>query len=118
MTADPCEVQPTDNTRQPQALQVKGGEHEALDAANYSPLGNADELVLDTLRDKAESLFDKQTAENYMKQALQTMATQSSPGASCEIAEDYKATALQEMAIQPLSAVLCSIPANARHYSP
>jgi hypothetical protein len=50
-----------------------------------------------------------------MNQALQTMATQSSPAAPCETAEDYKDTALQAMAIQPSSAALCSIPDNARH---
>ena len=62
-----------------QALQVMGGGLEALDAAKDPTLGVPDELVLESLRETAEALFDSKTAEKYMMQAVQTMASQPSP---------------------------------------
>ena len=68
------ENQPTENTRLPQALQVKGYEHKAPGTAYYSPLGPADELGLDILFTTVETLFDHQNAEDYKARALQAAA--------------------------------------------
>jgi hypothetical protein len=60
---------------------VKGDEHEALDTAIYSPLGDEDKQGLDLLLTTVESLFGHKTAEDYKALDLQAMVIQSSSAA-------------------------------------
>ena len=64
-------------------MQVKVKSHKGSDTANDSPLGVPDELGQETLRETAEALVHGQTAskttEDYMRQTVETVASQQSP---------------------------------------
>ena len=57
---------------------MKDNEHDTVDTAIYSPLGDEDKLAWDTLLTTVESLFDQQTAKDFKARALQALAVQPS----------------------------------------